>query len=94
MWIGTLLSLACGWLLLCATPRVDGPLQGWRGTVLGLIAAALAVWQLHASGIGLAASIAQMLAVAMLALPCLSYWQAARRRTAKAAKARAHGAAR
>ena len=45
MWIGLLLAAACGWLFLCATPRVDGPLRGWRGTLLGLAAALLAVWQ-------------------------------------------------
>ena len=88
MWIGLLLAAACGWLFLCATPRVDGPLRGWRGTLLGLAAALLAVWQTQqASGLGLAASVAQMLAVAMLALPCLSGWQAARRRAARAVAA-------
>jgi hypothetical protein len=70
MWIGILLAAACGWLFLCATPRVEGPLQGWRGTVLGLMVLLLAVWQTQAGG---------------LVLPCLSWWQAARRRTAKAA---------
>ena len=84
MWIGTLLAVLCGWFLLCATRRAEGRLRGWRGTALGLAAALLAAWQMHASGMGLAASIAQVLAVAMLVLPCLSYWQAARRRTASA----------
>jgi high-affinity Fe2+/Pb2+ permease len=83
MWIGTLLAVLCGWFLLCATRRAEGRLRGWPGTMLGLAAALLAAWQLHASGMGLAVSIAQVLAVAMLALPGLSYWQAARRRTAK-----------
>jgi hypothetical protein len=45
MWIGILLAAACGWLFLCATPRVEGPLQGWRGTVLGLMVLLLAVWR-------------------------------------------------
>lgn len=85
MWIGILLAAACGWLFLCATPRVGGPLQGWRGTALGLAALALAVWQTQASGLGLATSTALVLGVAMLALPCLSWWQAARRRSAREA---------
>ncbi len=85
MWIGSLLAAACGWLFLRATPRADGPLRGWRGTALGLAAALLAVRQVHASGLGLAASVAWVLGVAMLALPGLSYWQAARHRAAKAA---------
>jgi ABC-type tungstate transport system substrate-binding protein len=85
MWIGILLAAACGWLFLCATPRVEGPLQGWRGTVLGLMVLLLAVWQTQAGGLGLATSTALVLGVAMLVLPCLSWWQAARRRTAKAA---------
>ncbi len=84
MWTGTLLAVAWGWLFLCATHRVDGPLQGWRGTVLGLAAAALAVWRMQAGGgLGLAASVAQVLGVAMLAVPCWSWWQAARRRAAR-----------
>lgn len=85
MWIGILLAAACGWLFLCATPRVEGPLHGWRGTVLGLMVLLLAVWQTQAGGLGLATSTALVLGVAMLVLPCLSWWQAARRRTAKAA---------
>ncbi|MDP9877826.1 hypothetical protein J2W25_002131 [Variovorax boronicumulans] len=84
MWIGTLLAAISGWFFLCATRRAEGRLQGWRGTALGLTAALLAAWQMHASGMGWATSVAQVLAVAMLALPCLSYWQAARRRTARA----------
>ncbi|GAD20695.1 hypothetical protein [Acidovorax sp. MR-S7] len=85
MWIGILLAAVCGGLFLCATPRVEGPLQGWRGTVLGLMVLLLAVWQTQAGGLGLATSTALVLGVAMLVLPCLSWWQAARRRTAKAA---------
>lgn len=85
MWIGILLAAACGWFFLWATPRVDGPLRGWRGTALGLVAAALAVWRVQAAGLGLAASVALVLGVAMLALPCLSYRQAARRRSARSA---------
>ena len=85
MWIGILLAAACGWLFLCATPRAEGPLRGWRGTALGLAGLLLAVWQTQAGGLGLAASTTLVLGVTMLALPCLSYWQAARRRTAKAA---------
>lgn len=85
MWIGFLLAAACGWLFLCATPRVEGPLQGWRGTVLGLAALLLAVWQIRAGGLlGLGTATALALGVAMLALPCLSWWQAARRRAARA----------
>ena len=86
MWIGTLLAVACGWLFLCATHRADGGLRGWRGTALGLAAAALAVWRMQAGGLGLAAAIAQVLGVAMLALPCWSYWQATRRRAARRAR--------
>ena len=85
MWIGTLLAVACGWLFLCASPRFGGPLQGWRGTVLGMAAALLAVWQMHARGLGLPAAAAQALAVAMLALPCLSYLAARRRRADRGA---------
>lgn len=86
MWIGIWLAVVCGWLFLCATPRVDGPLHGWRGTALGLAAALLATWCIHASGgLGLAVSIALVLGVTMLALPGLSYLQAARRRAAKRA---------
>jgi hypothetical protein len=85
MWIGILLAVVCGWLFLCATPRVDGPLHGWRGTALGLAAAALATWRIHASGLGLAVSFFLALAVAMLALPGLSYLLAARRLAAKRA---------
>lgn len=84
MWIGILLAAACGWFFLWATPRVDGALRGWRGMALGLGAAALAVWCVHAGGLGLATSVALVLGVAMLALPCLSYLRAARRRTARA----------
>lgn len=86
MWIGTLLAVACSGFFLSATPRVGGPLGGWRGTVPGLAAALLAVWQVHASGLGLATSTAWVSGVAMLALPCLSYWQAVRRRRAKGAR--------
>lgn len=80
MWIGSLLAVLCSWFLLRATPRVGGPLHGWRGTVPGLAAALLAVWRVHASGLGLAASTVWVLGVAMLALPCLSYLQAVSRR--------------
>jgi len=83
MWIGILLAAACGWFFLRATPRVDGRLRGWRGAALGLGAAALAVWRVYADGLGLAVSVALVLGVAMLALPGLSYLQAARRRAAK-----------
>ncbi len=85
MWIGILLAVACGWFFLWATPRVDGRLRGWRGAALGLGVAAFAVWRVHAGGLGLAVSVALVLGVAMLALPCLSYFQAARRRSARSA---------
>ena len=89
LWIGALLAAACGGFWLFATPRMEGPLQGWPGTLAGLAAAALAVWQAHAGGLGLAVSVAWTLGVAMLALPVWSWWHAARRRAA-----RSRGAAR
>jgi hypothetical protein len=45
--------------------------------------AMLAVWRIHASGLGLAVAIALVLAAMILILPCLSYWQAFRRQAAK-----------
>lgn len=86
MWIGIVLAAVCSWLFLCATHRVDGPLRGWPGTLLGALAAMLAVWLVHVSGLGLAVSIALALAVMILILPCLSYWQATRRQAKKGAR--------
>lgn len=60
-------------------------MRGWRGTALGLLALLLAVWQTRTSGLGWASSTALVLGVGMLALPCLSYERAARRRAAKGA---------
>ena len=82
MWLGLFLAAVSGGLFLGATPRVDGPLRGWRGTALGLITAALAVWPLRAAGVGLAEAIAEVLAVAILVVPCGSYLLARRRRPA------------
>lgn len=85
MLIGILLTFACGWLVLRATPRADGPHQRWPYAALGVAAALVAVGGIHAGGMGLAVSIAFVLGVAMLAIPCLSYCQARRRGASKRA---------
>lgn len=82
---GTLVTLACAWLLVCAAPRHQGPLSGWPGTALGLAGMALAAWLVRAGGWGLAASMAFVLGVLMLAIPWFSYRQARRRSAAKGA---------
>lgn len=81
MWGGILLAVVSSGFLLLATPRAAGPLGGWRGVLPGLMTAALATWRLHASGLGLAEATCLMLGVQILALPCLSYLLAARRRS-------------
>lgn len=86
MWMGILLAAACGWFLLCATHRADGPLRGWPGTLTGLAAALLAVWRVRAGGMAVETATALVLGVAMLAVPCWSYWQARRRRAARRAR--------
>ncbi|MFD1711666.1 hypothetical protein FVQ98_07745 [Ottowia sp. GY511] len=85
MALGLLFSAAAGWFFLSATPRAEGPLRGWRGTALGLIAAALAVWPLRAAGAGLAEAVAEVLAMAILVVPGWSYLRARRRRMAASA---------
>ena len=82
MGFAIVLAAAAGWLFLCATPRVDGRLRGWRGAVLGTLAAGLAVRAFQETGVGLAEAVSEMLAVAMLALPVWSYLVARRRRNA------------
>lgn len=86
MGIGTLLAVAGGGFFLSATPRVDGPLHGWRGTMAGLAAVLLAVWLVHVGGLGWATSIAWVSGVVFLAVPCLSYRRAVRRRRARGAR--------
>ena len=86
MGFAIVLAAAAGWLFLCATPRVDGPLRGWCGAVLGTLAAAVAVRAFQSTGVGLAVAVSEMLAVAMLPLPGWSYLYARRRRGAKAAR--------
>ena len=82
MGFAIVLAAAAGWLFLCATPRVDGRLRGWRGATLGTLAACLAVWAFQSTGVGLAEAVSETLAVAILALPCWSYVVARRRRSA------------
>ncbi len=86
MWFGVSLAVVGSWFFLCATRRSESTLAGWPGTYGGIAVAALAVWQVHGAGLGLAVAIAVVLAAAILALPCLSYWQALRRRAAKAGR--------
>ena len=88
MGFAIVLAAAAGWLFLCATQRVDGRLRGWRGAVLGTVAATLAVRAFQETGAGLAEAVSETLAVAILAVPCWSYLVARRRRSAaKAAPA-------
>ena len=89
MGFAIVLAADASWLFLCATPRVDGRLRGWRGAVLATATAALAVRAFQETGVGLAEAVSETLAVAILALPCWSYLVARRRRSAAPAARRA-----
>lgn len=77
--MGVALAFAASWFFLQAVPRAPGALRGWRGSVLGFAAAAIAVWAVRADGLGLAVSVSAVLGLVILLVPTLRYLQARRR---------------
>ena len=84
LFLGWMAAIGSGWFLCLAAPRFDSRIHGSRGFALGAALLVIAAFLLVRSGLGLAEAIASVLGLVTLAIPCVSWSQAARKRAAKA----------
>ncbi|QIL78554.1 hypothetical protein G7047_00430 [Diaphorobacter sp. HDW4A] len=79
--LGWLAAIVSGWFLCLAAPRFDTRLHGRVGFALGAVFFVAGVSALTHAGLGLAEAIACVLALVMLAVPCVSWWHAPKKKT-------------
>ena len=78
--LGWLAAIVSGWFLCLAAPRFDTRLRGGVGFALSGLCFAAGVAALARAGLGLAEAMACVLGLVMLAVPCVSWWHAPRKK--------------
>ncbi|QNP47912.1 hypothetical protein [Diaphorobacter aerolatus] len=77
-------AIAPAWFFCLAAPRFDSRVRGALGFVAGSALLALATAALVWQGLGLGEALACALGLLMLAVPCVSWFHAARTKRLKA----------
>ncbi|QIL71870.1 hypothetical protein G7048_16815 [Diaphorobacter sp. HDW4B] len=82
--LGWVTAIVSGWFLCLAAPRFDTRLRGAGGFLVGAAFFIASVVAFVRAGLGLAEAISCTLALLILAVPCVSWYHAPKKKRVKA----------